>query len=179
MHVPEPSVDRQGRLYAGPPTPEIDEAWHDLIFGRYVHFTDSEIDWMNSDPGIPQLTPLSPKMTSIIHTDGYYGGPDMLHSLHCINGLRKHLDMDYYKDSMDIPAEYRRMHIDHCIEQLRQAVMCHADMTPVTLKPVRNSEGRVWALLGETERMHTCRNGEELARVWQEEGLRRGRVESE
>ncbi|KAE8406716.1 hypothetical protein BDV37DRAFT_280674 [Aspergillus pseudonomiae] len=56
------------------------------------------------------------------------------------------------------------MHIDHCIDQLRQAIMCSADLTPVTLQPViQLREGRRYLiLLGETERTHTCRDFETI-----------------
>ncbi|KAK3075178.1 hypothetical protein LTR53_001709 [Teratosphaeriaceae sp. CCFEE 6253] len=185
MYVPEPALDRQGRPFTGPPSPEIDAAWHDMIYGRYVKFTDLEVNKLNGDKGVPPLLPLP--VTHNTDTDynlvpqtGFYGGPDMLHSLHCINGLRKHLDMNYYNASMpDLPEVYVRMHIDHCLEQLRQAVLCHGDMTPVTLKPVANEDGKAWALLGETEREHTCRNGEELARAWIGRAGHGERVESE
>ncbi|KAK3111430.1 hypothetical protein LTR53_013339 [Teratosphaeriaceae sp. CCFEE 6253] len=185
MYVPEPALDRQGRPFTGPPSAEIDAAWHDMIYGRYVKFTDLEVNKLNGDRGVPPLLalPVSSNADSeydLVPQIGYYGGPDMLHSLHCINGLRKHLDMDYYNASMpDLPKVYVRMHIDHCLEQLRQAVLCHGDMTPVTLKPMANEDGKVWALLGETEREHTCRNGEELARAWIERAGAGERVESE
>ena len=104
-----------------------------------------------------------------------------MHSLHCLNGLRKHTFWDYehYKDNMEIPEWGRKMHVDHCIEQLRQAVLCHGDLTPVTLKPIRmraeeGAKGESWVLLGETERQHTCRDGVTLAREWQRLGGERG-----
>jgi hypothetical protein len=83
--------------------------------------------------------------------------------------MRKHLDSAYYGPHMELPAEYRRMHIDHCVDQLRQSIMCHADLTPVTLKPVweGGNEGPKKTLfyLGQTEREHTCRRWEDV-RAW-------------
>lgn len=184
MHVPEPALDHQGRRYAGPASPDVDAAWHDLIYGRYVSFTVPEHDWLNNDTIVPQMLQLPVVDTksnpTLVPQEAYYGGPDMLHSLHCINGLRKHLNMDHSRASMPaLSKEYERMHIDHCLEQLRQAVLCHGDMTPVTLRPIRNESGELWALLGETEREHTCRNGEELGRAWIERAGVGERVESE
>lgn len=184
MHVPEPALDHQGRRFTGPPSPDVDAAWHDLIYGRYVSFTIPEYDWLNRDPVMPPMLPLPVAEANSDHMlvpkEAYYGGPDMLHSLHCINGLRKHLDMDYYNVSMpELSKMYQRMHIDHCLEQLRQAALCHGDMTPVTLRPIRNESGDLWALLGETEREHTCRNGEELGRAWIDRAGVGERVESE
>lgn len=169
MHVPVPAVDKYGRRFSGPPTEEVDAAWEELIFGRYVNFRDEEVKWMNRDSGVPDLTFTNMTIPKQL-VPGIYGGPDMLHSLHCVNGLRKHLDMAYYEGEPGIPKEYQKMHIYHCIEQLRQAVLCHGDMTPVTLKPVTDETGEVWALLGETERLHTCRDGVALAEAWKKRG---------
>ncbi|KUL88986.1 hypothetical protein ZTR_06085 [Talaromyces verruculosus] len=157
--------------YVGPPSPEIDAAWNSLLRGRYIHFTINETTWLNSDPDLPLLEQL-PSHGSSIPTTGYYGGPDMLHSLHCINALRQHIDMDYYHNEHVawLPEEYRRMHIDHCLEQLRQATLCHGDMTPVTLKAIWMDTPR-WAALGQTERVHTCRDGMALReRTWERGG---------
>jgi len=104
----------------------------------------------------------------------------MLHSLHCLNAVRKHLDLDYYEPSMVLPMEYRRMHIDHCIDQLRQAVMCHGDLTPVTLKPVwaggESGKHKRLQFLGQTERMHTCRRWEDIREWVTERGEKGGAV---
>ncbi|KAK4890133.1 hypothetical protein LTR27_011125 [Elasticomyces elasticus] len=187
MHVPEPALDAKGRRFTGTPSEDIDAAWHDLTYGRYVAFTPAEVKKLNSDTGVPELLPLQKSKyideatnTSLVPEEGYYGGPDMLHSLHCLNGIRKHLDMDYYKASMpELSEEYQRMHLNHCLEQLRQAVLCHGDMTPVTLRPIVNQSGQTWALLGETEKMHTCRDGEALAKAWIGRAGYGERVESE
>ena len=166
-----PSKDEYGRAFAGPPDEEIDAAWDELIYGRYVEFTSSEVSWLDSDRGTPRITFINISEPGLIKP-GFYGGPDMLHTLHCINALRKHLDLDYYRDRMTM---FPRMHVDHCVDQLRQAALCHGDMTPVTLKPVKDADGKVHILLGETERMHTCRNGEELADAWRRRGEETGR----
>ncbi|KAK0273527.1 hypothetical protein LTR35_012277 [Friedmanniomyces endolithicus] len=189
LYVPSPALDSRGRRFTGAPSPEVDAAWHELIYGRYVRLLPSEVAALDRVPGVPALTPLpitdylaSPESdgnndTVLVPQEGLYGGPDMLHSLHCIHTLYKHFNPAYYGDTLAQPFE--RLHIDHCLDQLRQAVLCHGDMTPVTLRPVRNAQGEQWALLGETEREHTCRDGEALGRKWREKGEERGRVESE
>jgi hypothetical protein len=123
--------------------------------------------FLEKDRDLPKLDPLPER--PIVKTAGFYGGTDMQHSLHCLNAVRKHLDLDYYESSMTLPMEYRRIHIDHCMDQLRQAVMCHGDLTPVTLKPVwvggESGKHEKLYLLGQTERMHTCRRWEDI-REW-------------
>ncbi|KAK0272860.1 hypothetical protein LTS16_023597 [Friedmanniomyces endolithicus] len=189
LYVPSPALDSHGRRFTGPPSPDVDAAWHDLIYGRYVRFSPWEVAALNRASDVPVLTPLpitdylaSPESdgnndTILVPQEGFYGGPDMLHSLHCIHTLYKHFNRDYYGDTMT--RDFERLHIDHCLDQLRQAVLCHGDMTPVTLRPVRNAKGEQWALLGETEREHVCRDGEALGREWREKGEERGRVETD
>lgn len=61
--------------------------------------------------------------------------------------------------------------IDHCIDQIRQEILCHADTTPVTILPL--VMGNETGYLGQTERLHTCRNSKEL-KQWT---LDRGKVD--
>ncbi|KAH9823748.1 Dimethylamine methyltransferase MtbB1 [Teratosphaeria destructans] len=176
MHVPEPALDSKARQFTGPPSDEIDAAWDDLIHGRYERFTDSEVAWLNADAGLAAVVPIDEPQAEWMRGEaGVYGGPDMLHSLHCLNGLRKHFDYDYYAERNMLMAgdQAERMHVEHCIEQLRQAVLCHGDITPVTLKPVYKGD-RLVALLGQTERAHTCRDGEAIVEEWKRQRGRRG-----
>ena len=157
------ALDPAQPRYVGPPSPEIDQNWDDLTEGRYIKLTNEEVEILNKDTAVPDLQPFSQRLPNIKQA-GVYGGIDMMHSLHCVNAVRKHLDLEYYKDLIDLPVQYRRMHIEHCIDQLRQAVMCHGDTTPVTLKPIWLDRPSI-GLLGETERTHTCRNSKML-RDW-------------
>ena len=70
-----------------------------------------------------------------------------------------------------------RLHVDHCVDQLRQAILCHADATPVTLKPVRFDSNGAYMLVGETEREHTCRDGNALLRWVKERAAKTGFVD--
>jgi hypothetical protein len=152
---------------------EVDHSWQSLLGGRYVNLLPSEIYSLNNDP-------LSSPLQSISGPDtppGMYGGPDMLHSLHCLDGLRKSLHMERYEADMWMNSSLRALHNDHCIEQLRQAIICHGDMTPVTIRPVLDGNGKeVWVWLGETEREHTCRDGMALRNAWWGRGERTGRL---
>ncbi|TKA65911.1 hypothetical protein B0A55_10494 [Friedmanniomyces simplex] len=50
------------------------------------------------------------------------------HELHCLNGLRKATWRDFYHPNMtETEAWMERAHSEHCIEFLRQAIMCRAD----------------------------------------------------
>ncbi|KAJ5115619.1 hypothetical protein N7448_011386 [Penicillium atrosanguineum] len=171
-------MDPNDLQFAGLPTEQIDKNWKDLIAGRYFRLEDSEIELLSQDPDSPALTKMS--SNDRIAEEGFYGGPDVLHSLHCLNAIRKHLDRDYYAGSMTIPPEYRRLHVDHCVDHLRQALLCHGDLTPVTMKPVVANTSLPYPVtfyLGQTEREHTCRSAEAIRNWVTERGQRTGIIE--
>ncbi len=58
-----------------------------------------------------------------------------------------------------------RVHLDHCVDQIRQALMCHSDLTPVPMKPVNG--GPAGSFLGNGEE-HTCRDFDAIW-AWVEE----------
>lgn len=58
--------------FMGPPRAELDEAWHELLAGTMMRFTDEELM-------------LAGNATSIRHKDGgFVGGLGVSHSLHCV-----------------------------------------------------------------------------------------------
>lgn len=89
---------------------------------------------------------------------GYEAGLDVFHTLHCLNNLRKLLHPDVYPPETHPHAI---MHNEHCIEQLRQQIMCAADATPIPVEyfaPLNKSYVH-------SDVVHTCRNFESL-RKW-------------
>lgn len=134
------------------------------ILGRYFRLSDSEKHWLETEQQTPTTDSnnlLEPFKQLLLH----YGGVDMYHSLHCLDALRKaaggrqtEMNKHYEKIQPNLP----RLHLDHCVEQLRQAILCHGDLTPVTLQPVFHREAHVLDLLGQTEYKHTCRDWGDL-----------------
>jgi hypothetical protein len=114
----------------------------------------------------------------VVDTPGFYGSVDMVHNLHCLNTIRQQLDPDYYEQNLQSAAKHAhrmkmRMHVDHCIDQIRQAILCHADLTPVSLRPVLLDDPSA-DLVGETEREHTCRNWKAVREWLTERGEKEG-----
>ncbi|CAI6338766.1 unnamed protein product [Periconia digitata] len=106
--------------FMGKPRPEMDKAWHDLLEGTLVKFSAEELQRANA--------------TSLEHKDGgYVGGLGLSHNLHCLKRLRQILNPDYYY-STDHDWEYLYEHVDHCLESLRQTLMCQADLSIYTLR---------------------------------------------
>lgn len=62
---------------------------------------------------------------------------DVFHQLHCLNALRKALVMnyDYYwgaKWGFEPPLMFTT-HLEHCMDILRQNIMCHSDVDAITV----------------------------------------------
>ncbi|CZR52525.1 uncharacterized protein PAC_02402 [Phialocephala subalpina] len=129
-------------MYVGPPSDRIDEAWDELLVGRYFTVTEGEAESTFGKPhGLHNHKNL-----------GYLIGLDVFHTLHCVDQLRKMLDRDYYfKGKMPYPD---RGHRDHCLDHIRQELMCHADLTPI---PVIWYEGHGRSFV-QSDVVHTCRN---------------------
>lgn len=87
--------DPSERRYTGNSS-EADQEWEDLVFGRYLRLRESEVDWLDSDEKSDDLEEI-PEHKSVITEAGMYGGVNMLHSLYCLNMLRKHLHGDHKK----------------------------------------------------------------------------------
>ncbi|KAF7591896.1 hypothetical protein BBP40_000943 [Aspergillus hancockii] len=144
-------VDPSQPQYAGVPSPDIDASWEELLRGEFPVLTDEE------------AAPYTPDLLKIPNTGEYHFEFDMLHSLHCLNAIRKLLDKEYYAHDLEamhrfaqntshLPSDWHRIHIDHCLDQVRQSIMCHGDLTPA---PLFSWKGVPLALaVGQS---HTCR----------------------
>ncbi|KAJ7910447.1 hypothetical protein B0H13DRAFT_2661031 [Mycena leptocephala] len=133
------------RRFHIPPSPALDAAWNDLY-----NFGISQIP--------KSQAALLPNKTHPIPGDegNYIVELDVFHNLHCLNMIRKGLHADYYKDdAMEID------HLDHCIDWIRQALMCAGDTSVVVWQwdPKQNKT----TFQGDVA--HTCRNFDKL-RDW-------------
>lgn len=74
--------------------------------------------------------------------------------------IRKGLYPDYYHHSDT--AEHNILHLEHCVDHLRQALMCYSDLTPVVLYREPHAPK---GLVPDFETSHTCRNFDKV-REW-------------
>lgn len=79
--------------------------------------------------------------------------------------IRRALHPDYYTDPDG--HHVNQLHMDHCIDYLRQTIMCHGDMTPVHVHHWESVDR--WS--PDFESTHTCRNFDKLLH-WSLERLR-------
>ncbi|KAG2148196.1 uncharacterized protein EDB93DRAFT_1226238 [Suillus bovinus] len=118
-------------IYRGTPSPEIDAAW-DRISRNITRMTREEM--------LKAGTTETELRSKVRYPDeiggGYMTSIDGLHQAHCVNILRKSTWSEYYHSIGDstfksAPATLR-MHLDHCIEMLRQSIMCNSDVGIIT-----------------------------------------------
>ncbi|KPI45512.1 uncharacterized protein AB675_895 [Cyphellophora attinorum] len=121
---------------------EIDSNWDDLILPADIDISDAE------------AAPLLKHGASIYRdptTGKYRIELEVFHSLHCLNMLRMRIYSEQYPDML---TENARIHVDHCIESLRELIMCEGNMTPIPIE---------WSELGgrinpNYAQKHSCRD---------------------
>ncbi|KAI2468123.1 hypothetical protein F4781DRAFT_432668 [Annulohypoxylon bovei var. microspora] len=65
----------------------------------------------------------------------YAGVLGVFHHIHCLNTLRRVIHWDYYGPRLantKHPETFSKAHSDHCIDSIRQALMCHANTAVYT-----------------------------------------------
>lgn len=107
--------------FVGNPSTEMDQAWHDLLSGTAIRFSEQELIMANNATSIR------------LQDGGYVAGLGISHSLHCVKRIKQYLHPDYYYPG-DQNWEELFLHVDHCLESLRQSVMCSADVSVYTLE---------------------------------------------
>jgi len=134
--------------YRGPPSDELDAAWGELLSHSSIRLTEDALRRMNR--------------TSIKLADGsgeYMGELNVFHHIHCLKYVRDYLHYDYYEPTHQFEAANLLDHIDHCIDDIRQTLMCHADLTVVTYDWIPNYR-KPWPNFAVE---HECVNWERLA----------------
>ncbi|GAB7353816.1 hypothetical protein MBLNU459_g4192t1 [Dothideomycetes sp. NU459] len=132
------SIEYNGSLsatnpYKGSPSPELDAAWSELLSPMNVRTSNEELRRMNK--------------SSIALGDGsgFMAVLDVYHRLHCVKYLRHYIHAEYY----NVSDLYIPEHVDHCLDSIRQALMCNPDLSLVTFdwlpdyeKPWPNFDGK-------------------------------------
>ncbi|KAH6653029.1 hypothetical protein BKA67DRAFT_659676 [Truncatella angustata] len=143
--------------YMGYPTADgrTDQLWSDLY-----NFGISKITK-------EQATKLHSPTLAIPGTEDYLVELDVWHELHCLNDLRKILYPEVYGGLSEVTWPNGTInrdtdafrHWDHCIDSLRQTLMCHADVAPIPFHVNIPAKKGIFPRLATT---HTCRNFERI-----------------
>ncbi|RAL04919.1 oxidase ustYa family protein [Aspergillus ibericus CBS 121593] len=125
---------QDGSPYHGTPTPELDRLWDDL----YQPETDPPPDGINLEIDAASAVNL-PSPTLMLD------GKKALHPEY-------YDEMRLFYDNGTVDKEVR-LHYSHCIEHLRQTIMCHGDTTVMSYETIDETR----AALSMTA-THRCRN---------------------
>lgn len=115
--------------YRGPPPPELDAAWARISDDvPPVRVTINEL----RKAGEVDL-PAKVKYPQS-NGGGFMVSLEVNHQLRCLNLLRKSSWPDHYKldPLFQRDPSVVRMHLDDCIELIRQSIMCNADVVMIT-----------------------------------------------
>ncbi|KAI0439382.1 hypothetical protein F4803DRAFT_564584 [Xylaria telfairii] len=140
-------------IYKGRPRKELDDAWGKLVDHPMI-LADYET-----------LQAFDATETPIKGVNGhYYATIEVFHQLHCLDIIRKFIWRDYYAhiDTFQDPPEAVWEHIDHCIDLLRQVLMCNSG-TGLLFYADRGSEQPE----ARFSTNHMCRNFSQISEwVW-------------
>ncbi|KAH8892918.1 hypothetical protein GQ53DRAFT_584006, partial [Thozetella sp. PMI_491] len=109
------------------PSPTVDEAWDKVLKYSNIRLSGAEMAAMNklNDPNNVVLP----------DTGEFIGQLYVYHQLHCLKRLYQYSWPEYYfPNYTDEDFAINRFHNMHCIDQLRQGVLCNGDTQVTTFK---------------------------------------------
>ncbi|KAI1079888.1 hypothetical protein F5B20DRAFT_580684 [Whalleya microplaca] len=104
-----------------PPSSELDSTWNDLLYALHIRVSGDEMIRLG----------LNTTNRVQVNRGDYFAALGVFHYLHCLNNLRMVVHWDYYGPKManfGSQEAFGKEHSDHCIDVLRQAVICHANV---------------------------------------------------
>ncbi|KAK4504787.1 hypothetical protein PRZ48_002749 [Zasmidium cellare] len=110
--------------FTGYPSDKWEVFMHELLEGTLLRVSDSELQHQGFD-SIP------------LEDGGYAAGLGVAHNLHCVKKIKMFLYRDYFYSDLDPEgAEFAHTqeHADHCLDWIRQSMMCHVDYAMYTLQ---------------------------------------------
>ncbi|OJJ07805.1 hypothetical protein ASPVEDRAFT_89044 [Aspergillus versicolor CBS 583.65] len=112
---------KPNKIFQSPPSDEVDAAWNDWLrdHDHIVRVSGEKA----KDLGLPEAVEL-------YEDPGYYAyGLGVYHQMHCLSRLRKSFYPErYYPNATQHEILH---HIGHCFDVLRQAILCHGDVSLV------------------------------------------------
>jgi hypothetical protein len=135
-------LDDNSIVFFQKPTPETSAAWDELSTNQYVVLTTEELLEMGNDPSTALRVPDEYSNG----TDAYIASVAVLHRLHCLNFLRQGVYFDYYFGNLfpggNLNHEHQG-HVNHCLEVLRQDLICRASTDIIPFAWYDNDEKAV------------------------------------
>ncbi|KAG8531257.1 uncharacterized protein KY384_004615 [Bacidia gigantensis] len=137
--------------FSGPPRPELDAAWHELFEDIRIRVSAEDLAFYNVSS-----IPLAQTQDDQAREGGGGGGGRWFaaelgvhHELHCLKKIRHWIHRDYYglylkedgREGGMEEGEMREMqaHVDHCVEMIREAIVCRGDTSLSSFEWVGNN----------------------------------------
>jgi len=112
--------------YFGKPNGELDLAWHNLLQYQNIHISLDELKHFEGRESEAIAFP---------DGSGFMAQLQVYHDLHCLKRIHHTMWPEYYYPNItDREREELKFHNDHCLDTLRQSIMCHADITLLTMR---------------------------------------------
>ncbi|KAI2464590.1 hypothetical protein F4781DRAFT_66371 [Annulohypoxylon bovei var. microspora] len=137
-------------VYKGTPNKALDEAWTVL-----THMN-------NSGVGGDVIDKIGKSRIAVKYPESQGGkydvGIEVFHHMHCLNIIRQYTYKEYYFKPENRPNSFTdsehiiRAHIDHCIEMLREVLLCQGDVGIITYNWVKP-----WGIYPDFSTEHKCR----------------------
>ncbi|TKW52087.1 hypothetical protein CTA1_11345 [Colletotrichum tanaceti] len=133
-------------LYEGPPNKQNEAAWDRLLSVGVVAISEQESSRITNGTA-----------SAVGDSKKHIVELEMFHQFHCLKWLRDQFwDLNAAVTAShklnDFPQ--RVNHTDHCIDYLRQVIMCHGDITPITFEWIPDIDGYI----AHHSTEHVCRN---------------------
>ncbi|KAI0013687.1 hypothetical protein F4779DRAFT_348953 [Xylariaceae sp. FL0662B] len=138
---------------------DVDEAWDEISAIGDTKISREEMIKLGLDPD-SSLAITDPRSGE----PGYRVALEVFHQLHCLNLMRQNLYKDHYAPmggDTAAPVKDLSGHLDHCIDALRQFVMCQGDVGVFSFNYPFH-DGDPWPNYSTA---HTCRNFDSI-RKW-------------
>lgn len=132
--------------FVGKPSREIDANW-DYLIPSDTNITRGEAEQIGGKFHFFPGTNIASIEISTFHV------------LHCVDQVRRGVHAKhYYPKGIN---QLEEVHLDHCIDVIRQYIQCHLDLTPINLVWSPTKRG----VLPDFTQFHTCRSWEQ-AHKW-------------
>ncbi|UNI23267.1 hypothetical protein JDV02_009098 [Purpureocillium takamizusanense] len=148
-------------IYRQVGTPEVDKAWDDLG----VNFGAGIISY---EEGIKSGLGRHFVKRAKKYGGGFIVNLEGLHHLHCLNLIRQSLYFNYehYRDlkqhAFKNEGEILRKHVTHCLDAVRQVLMCNVDTGVLGQVWTVDSDGKELQAFPDFNSKHMCKNFDDI-----------------
>ncbi|OAA55689.1 hypothetical protein ISF_07794 [Cordyceps fumosorosea ARSEF 2679] len=133
-------LDRADSIYRRPPSPEVDAAWAAITHQLPHVIRTADVLRLGKDPSKTARWPAEWGFGA----DAHIAELDLVHTVHCLDTLRKDIHWRYYFGGKYPDGRFSRLHrthTDHCVYVLLQSLMCNANGDVITNVWVEGQRG--------------------------------------